>query len=79
MHPIIVLTDLPLRSTIHKLDLSGRMAQWAIEPSEFDIQFKLLLALKGHVVDDFLAEIPQQEMESDSSGWWTLNVDGASR
>ena len=28
---------------------------------------------------DFLAEIPQQEMEPDSSGWWTLNVDGASR
>ena len=28
---------------------------------------------------DFLVEIPQQEMELDSSGWWTLNVDGASR
>ena len=25
-HPIVVLTDLPLRSTIHKLDLSERMA-----------------------------------------------------
>ena len=25
-HPIVVLIDLPLRSTIHKLDLSGRMA-----------------------------------------------------
>ena len=36
-HPIVVLIDLPLWSTIHKLDLSGRMAQWAIELSEFDI------------------------------------------
>ena len=25
-HPIVVLTNLPLRSIIHKLDLSGRMA-----------------------------------------------------
>ena len=25
-HPVVVLTDLPLRGTIHKLDLSGRMA-----------------------------------------------------
>ena len=29
-HPIVVLTNLPLRSTIHKPDLSGRMARWAI-------------------------------------------------
>ena len=46
-HPIVVLTDLPLRSTIHKPDLSGRMAQWAIELSEFGIQYKPRLAKKG--------------------------------
>ena len=45
-HPIVVLTDLPLRSTIHKPDLSGRMAQWAIELSEFGIQYKPRLAKK---------------------------------
>ena len=27
-HPVVVLTDLPLRGTIHKPDLSGRMARW---------------------------------------------------
>ena len=36
-HPIVVQTNLPLQSTIHKLDLSGRMAWWAIELSEFGI------------------------------------------
>ena len=36
-HPIIVLTNLPLRNIIHKPDLSGRMAWWAIELSEFNI------------------------------------------
>ena len=46
-HPIVVLTNLPLRSTIHKVDLSGRMARWAIELSEFGIQYKPRLALKG--------------------------------
>ena len=54
------------------------MAQWAIELSEFSIQFKPCLALKGRVMSDFLVEIPQQEMEPDGSDWWTLNVDGAS-
>ena len=57
-HPIVVLTNLPLRSTIHKLDLSGRMARWAIELSEFGNQCKPRLAKKWHVLADFLAEIP---------------------
>ena len=53
-HPIIVLTNLPLRSTIHKPDLLGRMARWAIELSEFSIQYKPRLALKGQVLVNFL-------------------------
>ena len=58
-HPITVLTNLPLRSTIHKPDLLGRMARWAIELSQFDIQFKPCVALKGQALADFLVEIPQ--------------------
>ena len=54
------------------------MAQWAIELSEFGSQLKPCLALKGQVLADFLEEIPQQEMEPDGSGWWTLNVDSTS-
>ena len=33
-HPIVMLTNLPLQSTIHKPDLTGRMAPWAVELSE---------------------------------------------
>ena len=36
-HPIVVLTNLPLQKTVHKPNLLGRMAQWAIELSEFGI------------------------------------------
>ena len=53
--PIVVLTNLPLQSTIHKSDLSGRMAQWAIELSEFRIQYKPRLTLKGQVLADFFS------------------------
>ena len=56
-HPIVVLTNLPLRSTIHKLDLSGRMARWVIELSKYGIQYKPRLVQKGQVLADFLAEI----------------------
>ena len=78
-HPIVVITNLPLQNTIHKSDLSERMARWAIELSEFGIQYKPRLELKGQVLVDFLAKLPQPDMDQDDDGWWILNVDGASR
>ena len=77
-HPVVVLTDLPLRGTIHKPDMSGRMARWAMELSEYSIQYKPRLAKKGQVLADFLAEILQPSTCPDRKGWWTLCVDGPS-
>ena len=34
----------------------GRMALWAVELSEFDIQYLPRMAVKGQVVADFIAE-----------------------
>ena len=78
-HPVMVLTDLPLQGTINKSDLSGRMALWAMELSEYGIQYKPRLSKKGQVLADFLAEIPQPNTCPNEKGWWTLCIDGASR
>ena len=78
-HPVVVLTDLPLRGTINKPDLSGRMARWVMELSEYGIWYKPRLSKKGQVLADFLAELPQPNTCSNSGDWWTLCVDGASR
>ena len=59
-HQVTVLTNQPLRSIMHKPDLSGRMLKWAIELSEYGIKYQLRLAIKGQVMDDFIVEIPQK-------------------
>ena len=78
-HPVVVLTDLPLRGTIHKPDMSRRMARWAMELSEYGIQYRLRLSKKGQVLADFLVEIPHPNTCLNEKGWWTLYFDGASR
>ena len=78
-HPIVVLTNLPLRSTRHKPDLSWRMTRWEIELSEYGISYKPRLAKKGQVLADFLVKIPQPEKSSTNSNWWVLSVDETSR
>ena len=80
-HPIVVLTNQPLKSILHKPDLSGRMLKWAIELSEYGIEYQPRLSIKGQVMVDFIVEIPQQPSpltEPGREGWWTLLVDGVS-
>ncbi|RVW31661.1 hypothetical protein CK203_092746 [Vitis vinifera] len=81
-HLVVILTDYLLRSILHKPDMSRRMLQWAIELSEYGIEYRPRLSMKGQVMADFVVESPQQPArggELDKVEWWTLQVDGASR
>ena len=60
-HTIIVLTDQPLKRVMSNPEAAGRMALWAIELSEFDIQYCPRTAIKGQVVAYFIAEYTQLE------------------
>ena len=42
-------------------EAAGRMALWAIELSEFDIQYRPRTAVKGQIVADFIVEYTQTE------------------
>ena len=55
------------------------MARWAVQLSEYGIQYKSRLLKKGKVLVDFIAELPQSKTCPDNLDWWTLNIDGASR
>ena len=60
-HTIVVLTDRPLRQAMSNLDAAGKLALWAIELSEFDIQYRPQTAIKRRVVADFIAEFTHNE------------------
>ena len=87
-HPIVVLTQYPLRAILHKPELSGRLTKWAVELSEYDITFQPRTAIKSQVLADFIADFSsdmqiQAEkellcLEQQSNTKWRFSVDGSS-
>ena len=60
-HTIVVLTDKPLRRAMSSPEAIEWMVLWAVELSEFDIQYRPRTAIKGQVVDDFIVEFTLME------------------
>ena len=60
-------------------EAAGRMALWAIELSEFDIQYRPRTAIKRQVVADFIAEFTLREGQvEEEKEQWNIYTDGSS-
>ena len=57
-HTIVILTTFPLRKIFHSPSQSSRLAKWAVELSEYDIEYRPRTSAKSHVLADFLVELP---------------------
>jgi ribonuclease HI len=80
-HSVVVLTDYPLRKAMNKPDAAGRLIQWSIEMSEFDIDYRPRTAIKAQALADFIAEFThpwEEEGEPEQLEIWTVNIDGSS-
>ena len=75
---VIVLTDKPLRRAMNSPEVAKRMVLWAIELSEFNVQYYPRMAIKWQVIADFIAkfmniegqgvgEVPQWSIHTDRS------------
>ena len=78
-HTIVVLTDQPLKRAMSSPEVAGRMALWAIELSEFDVQYRPRTAIKGQIVADFIAEYTQPEDKgAEGQKQWSIHTDESS-
>ena len=78
------MTNQPLKRILHKPDMTGRLAAWTIELSQFYIVYKPRTTMKSQVLSDFVIECqfakpePKNMDDSDSPRPWLLYVDGSS-
>ena len=78
-HTIVILMDQPLKKAMSSLEAAGRMALWAIELSEFDVQYRPRTAVNGQIVVDFIAKYTQSEHSGvEGQKLWSIHTDGSS-
>ena len=78
---INVMTDHPLKKAMKKLEVVGRLIQWAVELSEFDIRYQPRHAIKAQALADFIVEFTlsyEDLNEVENRKKWIVHVDGSS-
>lgn len=82
-HPIVVITDQPIKQVIPKPDASGRLQKWSVLLGEHNISYRPRTAVKGQILADFIIEkpdgddvpiLPKKELQEP----WILFTDGSS-
>ncbi|XP_019178365.1 PREDICTED: uncharacterized protein LOC109173578 [Ipomoea nil] len=83
-HTVRVLTDQPLGSVLRNPSSSGRLVKWAVELTQYGIEYQPRPSLKGQALADFLVECTASEEEKEHATencvgeWWEMHADGAS-
>ena len=80
-HVINVMIDHLLKKAMNKLEAAGRLIQWAVKLSEFDIRYQPRHAIKVQALADFIAEFTssyEDLSEVENRKKWIVHVDGSS-
>nr|XP_023904367.1 uncharacterized protein LOC112016094 [Quercus suber] len=76
-NPILVMTDQPIKKSMSKPEAAGRMVQWAIELSQFDVEYHPRTAIKAQDLADFIAEFtyPDEPSHASKDKTWVMQTD----
>ncbi|GJS27550.1 reverse transcriptase domain-containing protein [Tanacetum coccineum] len=84
-HPIIVVTDQPIKQVLSKPEVAGRLQKWSIELGEYAIHYRPIVSVNGQILADFIVERPEEDdpdtamdVEEELLELWTLFTDGSS-
>ena len=79
-NPILVMTDQLIKKSMNKPEAAERMVQWAIELSQFDIEYHPRTEIKAQALADFITEftLPDEDRLTDGVKRWTIQTDGSS-
>jgi ribonuclease HI len=86
-HPIKVVTDRPLETILRNPNVTGRVAEWAVELQPFKISFETTKVIKSKALaefttewtDPFVDEPPEGESMlpgEEAPGLWIMHFDG---
>nr|GEU29209.1 reverse transcriptase domain-containing protein [Tanacetum cinerariifolium] len=59
-HPIVVITDQPIKQIMSRPDVAGRLQKWSVMMGEHNITYRPRTSVKGQILVDFLAEMPDE-------------------
>ncbi|GKA48441.1 reverse transcriptase domain-containing protein [Tanacetum coccineum] len=59
-HPIVVITDQPIKQIISRPDAAGRLQKWSVMLGEHNITYRPRTSVKGQILADFLIEKPDK-------------------
>jgi ribonuclease HI len=87
-HPIKVVIDRPLETILRNPNITGRVAEWAVELQPFKISFETTKVIKSKALAEFTAkwtdpfadEPPEVEYTlpgEEAPGLWVMHFDGA--
>ncbi|GJV19083.1 reverse transcriptase domain-containing protein [Tanacetum coccineum] len=84
-HPIVVITDQPIKQILSRPENAERMLKWSFELEAFDINYRPRTAIRGQVLADLIAEKPDEDgahtkvhVKEIIPNPWTLSMDGFS-
>ncbi|KAA3474446.1 protein SRG1 [Gossypium australe] len=55
-HPVVVLTNQPVKEILSKADTSWKVTKWSIELAQFGVEFALKTTIKGQILANFIVE-----------------------